>query len=295
MILFYNTLWGEPLRLCGPLPAHFEITTDRSRYPKAQAVVFHIPQWKWQPLFLFPKKLPGQLWVAWSMECEENYRRLQDPRFMSAFDLTMTYRLDSDVPVPYVPYDNTAENIRRALASPPQHKTAAAPAVSFISSRINRSGRREYIETLMRYLPVDSYGKFHKNASVVRDNGRPSKLETIARYRFTLAFENVRAHDYVTEKFFDPLVVGSVPVYLGAPNVEEFAPGDHCYINAADFPDPKQLAAYLLDVAHDEPAYQRYLEWRTKPLRPALDTMLTRFGKDVYVRLCEAVRARLDA
>lgn len=295
LILFYNTLWGEALEPRESLPADFEITTDRTRYAAAQVVVFHIPQWKWQPLFLFPKKLLGQLWVAWSMECEANYPRLTDPSFISAFDLTMTYRLDSGVPVPYIPYYDTADNLRRSMRNMPQPKTAKAPAVSFISSRINRSGRREYVESLMEHLHVDSYGKFRRNATLVPDHGRPSKLETIARYRFTLGFENACAPDYVTEKFYDPLVVGSVPVYLGAPNVEQFAPGDHCYINVADFPKPQDLAAYLIALTQDEAAYNAYLEWRTKPFNPAFEEFLERFGQDSVQRLCIAVRTRLAA
>jgi len=223
-------MWHAPLDLTRPLPDGVEITTDRARYADAGVVVFHIPEWKWQPLFIFPKKLPRQVWVAWSMECEENYPRLKDPKFMRAFDATMTYRLDSDVPVPYFPYYSSVDELLAAFCAPPRAKTASAPAVSFISSRINRSGRREYARELMRYLQTDSYGNFLNNARVQNDRGRPSKIETLRHYKFTLAFENALARDYVTEKFFDPLVAGSVPIYLGAPNVETFAPGAHCYI-----------------------------------------------------------------
>jgi hypothetical protein len=59
---------------------------------------------KWTPRFLFPRKLPRQLWVAWSMESRENYARLRDESFMRNFDLTMTYRLNSDVPQLYFSY-----------------------------------------------------------------------------------------------------------------------------------------------------------------------------------------------
>jgi hypothetical protein len=34
---------------------------------------------------------------------------------------------------------------------------------------------------------------------------------------------------YVTEKFFDPLIAGSVSVYLGVPDVDKLAPGLHAY------------------------------------------------------------------
>ena len=45
---------------------------------------------------------------------------------------------------------------------------------------------------------------------------------TLARqYLFTIAIENSLEYDYVTEKLWQPLAAGSVPIYLGAPNVDE--------------------------------------------------------------------------
>jgi hypothetical protein len=41
--------------------------------------------------------------------------------------------------------------------------------------------------------------------------GTQAKLNTIGRYKFYLAFENNNAVDYVTEKFFHSLIVGTVP------------------------------------------------------------------------------------
>ena len=41
-----------------------------------------------------------------------------------------------------------------------------------------------------------------------------------ARYKFTLAMENYVCNDYVTEKLWRPLRLGSVPIVFGAPNVK---------------------------------------------------------------------------
>ena len=56
----------------------------------------------------------------------------------------------------------------------------------------------------------------------------------IRPYYFNLAMENSVALDYVTEKLYDPLLVGVVPVYKGAPNVENFVP-PHTIIKFDDF------------------------------------------------------------
>jgi hypothetical protein len=148
----------------------------------------------------------------------------------------------------------------------------------------------------MRYLPLDSYGTVMQNKQLAPDLGRQSKLETIARYKFALAFENTCentcSQDYVTEKFFDPLVAGSVPVYLGAPNITDFAPGKHCFINAADFPTPKALAEYLTALANDEAAYQAYFAWKEKPFRTAFQKLLALSAQHPFTKLCRLIQAR---
>jgi hypothetical protein len=89
LILFYNTMWGAPLEVPENLPADCGVSTDRGRYADADAVVFHIPEWGTWRRILLPRKRSGQVWVAWSMECEQNYPLLLDPVFMRRFDLTM--------------------------------------------------------------------------------------------------------------------------------------------------------------------------------------------------------------
>jgi hypothetical protein len=143
----------------------------------------------------------------------------------------------------------------------------------------------------MRYIDVHSYGKFRRNRTLADDHGHATKLEMIAAYKFTLAFENAIGEDYVTEKFFDPLVAGSVPVYLGAPNVDLLAPGDHCYIDTADFAHPKALGEYLLALHHDAAAYDAYFAWKQQPLRPSFVQLLAGQREHPFLRLCHKVRS----
>ncbi len=119
----------------------------------------------------------------------------------------------------------------------------------------------------------------------LNDRGRDTKMEMIARYKFTLAFENSIAKDYVTEKFFDSLLAGSVPVYRGAPNIAEFAPGEHCFIDANGFESPRQLAGYLNLIAQDEKRYAEFHQWRARPRRESFLRMLDRVRLHVFDRI----------
>jgi hypothetical protein len=263
-------------------------TRDRlsGRTRRADALVFHIPTTP-QPIPL--RRVRGQTWVAWSMESDANYPRLADPRFMAQFDLTMTYHRDADVVVSYC----RPEDWLGFQPSPVvTHGRERAPAVYMVSSPIDRSGRTEYARELMRHMPVDSYGKMLRTRDLVADEGRPTKLETIARYRFTLAFENSIARDYVTEKFYDPLLVGSVPVYLGAPNVSDYAPSGGSYIDVRDFANPRQLAHFLLELSCDEARYGQYLEWRERPLGARFLALVQELSGCPWCRLFRLLRER---
>lgn len=262
-------------------PVDHVITFDRSSLHDADAVLFHIPTLESN---FHVYKHPGQHWVALSAESEVICLRLRDKQFMSQFDFTMTYRLDADFPMPYI----WPEMVDTLLA-PPWRPEKSGHAVCFISGSANLSFRNEYVTEMMCHMPVDSYGKVLHNRTLPEDTGRKTKLETIARYRFTLAFENSITEDYVSEKFYDPLLVGSVPVYFGAKNVERFAPADYCYINVSDFSGPRELARYLLWLADNRDAYDEYLAWKGRPLRESFVSMAARQRIHPVGRLCMAL------
>ncbi|KAA6186744.1 hypothetical protein F2Q65_05085 [Thiohalocapsa marina] len=287
IILFYNTMWDQPLTYNDEdIPENFIPTTDRYYFRYAAAVVFHLPSLQVpQPI----SKREGQIWVAWTMECcEAHYPRMCDPAFASLFDLRMDYHPESDIFVSYIPDD-----LQNFHAAPVPKYGKEFLINSFISSPYNHSGRVEYLTKLMQYMDVHCYGRLLQNRLIQHDKGRVSKLETIARYKFTLAFENAIAQDYVTEKFYDPLTAGSVPVYLGAPNIDEFAPGEGCFINIADFPSPQALADHLLQLANNPTRYSHYLEWRQKPFSKPFSRLLEKQKAPPFTQLCRKVEERL--
>lgn len=44
-------------------------------------------------------------------------------------------------------------------------------------------------------------------------------LHFIAQYKFTIAYENAVCDDYISDKLWRSLTVGSVPIYYGSPSV----------------------------------------------------------------------------
>jgi alpha(1,3/1,4) fucosyltransferase len=71
-----------------------------------------------------------------------------------------------------------------------------------------------------------------------------SKLETLGRYTFAICYENQILDGWITEKIFDCFRAGTVPVYWGPPDVEEYIPRD-CYIDRTQFDSYEDLRSYL--------------------------------------------------
>lgn len=53
-----------------------------------------------------------------------------------------------------------------------------------------------------------------------------SKFEVLSRYDFALCFENMEMEGYITEKLFDCLYAGAIPLYLGAKDIADLIPED---------------------------------------------------------------------
>ncbi len=82
-----------------------------------------------------------------------------------------------------------------------------------------------------------------------------TKWETLARYDFTLCFENARVKGWLTEKLFDCLRTGTIPIYWGATDIEKLIP-PACFIDMRKFANYAELRTFLK--ALDRDAIRRY-------------------------------------
>jgi hypothetical protein len=158
-----------------------------------------------------------------------------------------------------------------------------------ISSDINKSLRQDYLKELMHYINIDSYGRLFNNKKLENDTGGDAKLKLYATYKFVIAFENSCTEDYVTEKFYDPILAGAVPVYLGAPNINEFAPAMGSFIDTRDFESPKELASFLITACKDEALYRTFFEWKEKAYLPSFEQKMKAVAVHPFVRLCSII------
>ncbi|MBT9168801.1 MAG: Alpha-(1,3)-fucosyltransferase FucT [Syntrophomonadaceae bacterium] len=85
-----------------------------------------------------------------------------------------------------------------------------------------------------------------------------NKWDVLPQYRFSLCYENIYDEPgYVTEKIFDCMRAGCVPIYWGAPNITDYVDAE-AFIDRRKFGDDVELESYLVNMNGAE--YTRYLD-----------------------------------
>lgn len=129
---------------------------------------------------------------------------------------------------------------------------------NFIYSNPRALERQVFCRKLMEYKPVDCPGRVLNNMAGL-NAGWDEKLNFLKQYKFTIAFENVSAPRYTTEKIYHPLLVKSIPIYWGNPDVAEyFNPAS--FINCHDYENFDQVIAHVKEIDNDNNLYRQYLD-----------------------------------
>jgi len=85
-----------------------------------------------------------------------------------------------------------------------------------------------------------------------------SKIEVLKKYKFSICFENSQGdRGLITEKIFDCFAAGSVPIYYGASNIQEYIP-KACFIDFRDFDNYDELYRHLVKMTGTD--YQSHLD-----------------------------------
>jgi len=154
----------------------------------------------------------------------------------------------------YINWWNKTSLMSPARLMAPRHLDERPRFCNFICSK-DMSFRAEVFHRLSERRHVDSLGGVLNNVG-----GRVgSKMDALKQYRFTLAFENILAFGYVTEKILQPLAAGSIPIYWGASEAKkDFNPDS--FIDATQFNSVDSLIDYVLTLADDPVALKTIAE-----------------------------------
>lgn len=121
--------------------------------------------------------------------------------------------------------------------------------------------RRKIVAYFEKYDPddFDLYGigwdDSHRKLKVYRGSV-DDKLEISSHYKFAFCLENERfVKANISEKIFDAMIAGTVPIYEGIEDIEDFVP-KNCFIRYSNFNSIEDCVKYLKSMTEDE--YMQY-------------------------------------
>lgn len=163
------------------------------------------------------KHLKSRITIGWLLEPREyrweSYDRVRG--FLPKLDLLLTHdqRLLDTYPdkCRFVPFGGCWIKEKNFGLHP---KTAKVCQI--LSGKNFMEGHRLRHQIASAFPEVESYGWGSSRGRF------PDKDPILMPYEFSVVIENSRARNFFTEKLLDCFAVGTVPIYWGCPNVEDF-------------------------------------------------------------------------
>lgn len=127
----------------------------------------------------------------------------------------------------------------------------------------NRVSERERLFRSMRALERTCYA--FSTSCFTYDNPfvAPSEWSDNAsrfnQFAFNIAMENTVAPGYITEKIGNAFKSGSVPIYWGAPEINDFF-NPASFVNVSDYTSPEACGAAAVQIWRDPQKMQPYLD-----------------------------------
>ena len=202
--------------------------------------------------------LASQLWAYYNRESPYNTVNVRTGKFDGIFNLTMTPLRSSDVMTLYGYYRKDKYRANNLPDFPEKTRF-----IAWIASHCHEE-RDVIVAALMRHFPIDVYGKCGRKFQQDRKCARYSKRceFLLSQYRFVLAFENSMCKDYVTEKYWNAVYRGSIPIVYGGSNYDQKLVVPTSFINVNDFKSIADLAKHITHVNQSRDAFLSYQKWR---------------------------------
>ena len=246
------------------------VTNDRKYRAHPSVKTFFFYGTDFQPYDVPVPRRKGEDWALLHEESMKNNAHFCHEEMMRHFNHTSTFRLHSDLPLT-TQYLESLEMITDptyllSLESKNQLVEEGLAPVAYVQSSCDTPSMRDlWVEEFSKHIKVDSYGSCLNNKPLPPSLAGSEQFENreyfslLGKYKFVIAVENAVCDDYVTEKLWRTLMVGAVPIYLGAGNIEDYLPNQNSAVLVKDFDSAKGVADFVLSLHHNDEQYVRYL------------------------------------
>lgn len=130
-----------------------------------------------------------------------------------------------------------------------------------VISNGNSRPRSAILDTLSAYFPIEYAGLYRTNRPVIKAPYFSEEFwKEASQYRCILCLENSRDEGYVTEKITHGMAAGTVSIYWGAPNVEDyFNPARFIHIKEYEGPEMVEAIQKIARCMNDDAFYESML------------------------------------
>jgi hypothetical protein len=134
--------------------------------------------------------------------------------------------------IPYVHFHHGAEKDQLMSIESFQRNKLICSIISGFTGIPGYEPRRRFIQQLSQVTPdFHVYGRYSKKVAALRQySGQCGlKWQTLKNYRYNLVIENSNEEYYISEKIFDALICGCMPIYYGSEKIFEIIPEEWFY------------------------------------------------------------------
>ena len=203
-----------------------------------------------------------------SIDLAMGFEVFEDPRYVR-FPLWMDY---------VFPAESSEEGIRKIC------KQLRFPNIDgkdkfccMIASNSADGLRKEMFEQISKVANVDSAGRYLHNDNSLQIEFGDNKTAYMQKYALNICPENTSAYGYTTEKVFEAISVGCIPVYWGAEYADKAVINDNAIIRW-DRKDGGESALKQIQELHDNPKMMKEFLEQPRLLPAAEEYILDTFA-----------------
>ncbi|KAI5651674.1 glycosyltransferase family 10 (fucosyltransferase) c-term domain-containing protein [Phthorimaea operculella] len=254
-----------------------EFTGDDKEIDSADAVIIHMQK---KRIPVVEKRNTKQRWIFLSDESPINIFSLGRKSNLSwtdmnnVFNWTMTYRSDSDVPVPYgrtvplhhpltIDHPNPKDMLQEIV---PYWKDKEMNSRAMVLTSHCVKARMRFIQELQEFVQVDVFGGCSDKPENKKKCPGHFKADCMlpASYLFYLVLENSKCSQYITEKVFQhAFSKGAIPVIMGPSlkDCEDLLP-PNSFMHVENYENIEQLSEAMKEISRSDKKILNLHAWR---------------------------------
>ncbi|KAJ9460388.1 Glycoprotein 3-alpha-L-fucosyltransferase A [Diplonema papillatum] len=267
---------------------------------RADAVVYH-PGRKVPVSQAHPK----QWSVMWYGESQEKHPEMYTDTYLSQYNAHVVYKKWSKYHFSWTQrfeqeFTNFAKT-RKQWVPWEQRRTAVAVVSNCKYHTTNRSAVMAELDRLLQMKTQgreqlfmfggchpgrekDIIKREHPSCKVKSEKERyKEKMCILRQYKFVVSIDNSRDEGYVTEKVYHALISGAVPLYAGAPDIEDFVPLPNSVLKIEPSASLGPIVDYMLKASSPPPE----TEWWEKSW--SKEFLASLHGENPACRICSDI------